>query len=38
MAGHPNVTVRAKDETGAKNSVSFNWTINAAATGKPDQG
>jgi Ricin-type beta-trefoil lectin domain/Putative Ig domain len=31
------VTVTAQDETGAKKSVSFNWTINQAA-GKPIKG
>jgi Ricin-type beta-trefoil lectin domain/Putative Ig domain len=33
-AGTFGVTVTATDETGAKKSVSFNWTINAI-TGKP---
>ena len=28
----------AKDETGVKKSVAFNWTINNAVTGKPVKG
>jgi hypothetical protein len=35
--GTSGVTVTAADETGAKKSVSFNWTINGA-TGKPITG
>jgi hypothetical protein len=39
-AGTFAVTVTATDETGAKKSVSFNWTINAAKSGpiKGDHG
>jgi ricin-type beta-trefoil lectin protein/putative Ig domain-containing protein len=36
-AGTSSVTVTAQDETGAKKSVAFNWTINAI-TGKPITG
>jgi hypothetical protein len=35
--GTSGVTVTAQDQTGAKKSVSFNWTINAL-TGKPIKG
>ena len=39
-AGTSGVTVSATDEAGAKKSVSFNWTINAAKSGpiKGDHG
>ena len=37
-AGTSSVTVTAQDETGAKKSVAFNWTINNAVTGKPVKG
>ena len=39
-AGTFGVTVTAQDETGAKKSVAFNWTINAATAGpiKGDHG
>ena len=36
--GTSSVTVTATDETGAKKSVAFNWTINTAVTGKPVKG
>ena len=36
-AGTSGVTVTATDKTGAKKSVAFSWTINAA-TGKPIKG
>ena len=37
-ASTSSVTVTAKDETGAKKSVAFTWTINNAVAGKPITG
>jgi hypothetical protein len=37
-AGTSSVKVTAKDETGAKQSVAFTWTINNAVTAKPITG